>query len=99
MESGTKLQQCADSTVHDDAPARRLDDAANDLEERRLAGAVFTNHAERLASCNFERDAVERAKNMLGAVAAQQIPNKPQPPAARIDLRVVFADVRQREEG
>src|SRR5208337_5027979 len=44
------------------AAARRLDDAADDADQRRLAGAVRAEQRENLAAANLKADVLERLK-------------------------------------
>ena len=48
--------------VHQDAAARRIDDAADDADQRRLAGAVGAEQRENLAVADFQVDVLERLK-------------------------------------
>ncbi len=48
-------------TVRDDAPAARRDDAADDVDQRGLAGAVRAEEGEDLALAYLEIDRLERA--------------------------------------
>ncbi len=98
VEPRAQLQQRADAAVDDDGAARRLDHAGDDLQQRRLAGAVLADDAERRACHQLEPDAVERAEDVRRAVAAQQVPDELQPPATGLDLRVVLAHATQLEQ-
>src|SRR5437764_9518229 len=64
METGAELEQRADAAVHAHGAARGLDDAGHDLQQRRLAGAVLADDAERFAARELERYAIERAKDV-----------------------------------
>jgi hypothetical protein len=43
----------------------------DDFQERRLAGAILADDAERRAACEFERDVIQRAENLRRAAPAQ----------------------------
>ena len=49
MKAGADFQQARDAAAQGDAPGGRLGDAAEDLEQRALAGAVAADDAEDLA--------------------------------------------------
>ena len=98
MEARAQLEQRADAAVDLHRAARRRDHARDDLQQRRLARAVLADDAERLAALQREAHVVERAEDVRGAVAAQQVAHEAQLPAARLDLRVVLADVVERQQ-
>ena len=93
-----QLQEGADASVHLDRAVRRLDHAGDDLQQRRLAGAVFTDHAERLPAAKLEGHAVDGAEHAGRAPTTQQVPYEPQPAATRFDLRVVLADALEPQQ-
>ena len=84
--------------LHPHRAARRLDHAGDGLQQRRLAGAVLADDAERRAAVQVEAHVVERAKHVRGSASAQQVPDEPHAAAARFDLRVILADPGQREQ-
>src|SRR4029079_1650316 len=98
MEPGAELEQRADAPVHGDAAACRLDPAPNDLEQRRLARPVLADDAERFAAAHRERHAVERTKDMRRTAPAKQVVDEADAPAARLDPRVILADIRKRKQ-
>src|SRR4029453_4874829 len=49
MEAGADLEQAADATANLGATLRRARDARQDLEQRRLAGAVVSDDPDHLA--------------------------------------------------
>ena len=60
MKAGADLQQARHPPAQPDAPCGRLGDAAQDLEQRALAGAVPTDDANDLAALDLETDVLER---------------------------------------
>ena len=54
MEARAQFQQRADATADVDPAAGRGDDAGDDLEQGRLAGAVLADDAQRLAGGEIE---------------------------------------------
>jgi hypothetical protein len=57
VEAGAELEQGRDAPADVDRPARRLDDLADQLQQRRLAGAVAADEADRLPRLRVQRDA------------------------------------------
>ena len=55
VEARAKLQQGIDAATDLDRAAGRTDDAADDLKQRGLAGAVLADDAEGFALADFER--------------------------------------------
>src|SRR5450755_833350 len=92
VKARSELEQRADTAMHCDAAARRSDDPCNDLEQRRLAGAIFTNDPQRLAGRELKGDVVERSKSMRYAAATKQIEDQPKAGRVVIGLGVVLAD-------
>ena len=70
VEAGSDLEQRRDAAVDRDAARVGLDDAREQLEQRRLAGAVAADDADGLAVRDLERDAVERRELVVDAAAA-----------------------------
>ena len=68
MEAGAQLEQRADAPLHVDAAARRRDHAGDDLEQRRLAGAVLADDAQRFAGGEVEAHVRKRAESWLGVL-------------------------------
>ena len=61
--------------VHLDRAGRRLVDPGEDLDERRLSGAVVAEQAQNLAAVDFERDVVkyvDRAERLVDAGQLEQ---------------------------
>ncbi len=59
VEAGAELDEGRDFSVHREVPGRRLEEAGDELQERRLAAAVRPHDAERLAPRHRERDVRE----------------------------------------
>ena len=73
MEAGAELEQGGDAAAGLDAPRGRLDDPGGEAEERRLAGAVPADQADRLAGLDPHRDVAERPDlGRLGAVPGEE---------------------------
>ena len=60
IESGAELEQRRDSTFKPNRSVRRFECAGDDLQQRRLARAVWTNDAGGCAGFDFETDVAER---------------------------------------
>src|SRR4030095_6522400 len=104
METGAQLNQRRDAPLDSDRAARRFRDAGNEFERGALAGAVSSDHAERVAARHGERHAVERGKRLVGPQIPYETPlqeralqcRKPAATVAAIDLRdVVELDGRR----
>ncbi len=67
VESRTELEQRGDAPALLDRARRRLDDAADDLQQRALAGAVVPDQADRAAGADVETDVAERPEVLLVA--------------------------------
>ncbi len=77
MEAGADLQQRPNAAADLRAPLRRLRDPREDLEERRLAGAVAADDPHNLALLDLERNVLERPDMaLLVAVAAAEEPKR-----------------------
>src|SRR5690606_41240939 len=74
VEPRADLQERPDAAVELDAPASRGGDAREDLEERRLAGAVAPDDPERLAVRHLERHVVDGGDEPLLLPAARPDP-------------------------
>jgi hypothetical protein len=75
MEPGAQLDQGGHAAVRRDGPRGRSQDAGDQLEERRLARPVGTDHPDGLAACHLEVDPLEGEETVLSArpqLAAQQ---------------------------
>jgi hypothetical protein len=59
METGSDFEQAGYSTVEFHSPARRLQNARQDLEQGRLSGAVATDDADDLAALDLEIDVAQ----------------------------------------
>ena len=59
--AGAGSSRVTSSSVELDVPARRQVEAGDDVDERRLAGAVRPDQADDLVPVQLERDVVERA--------------------------------------
>jgi hypothetical protein len=60
VEPGSELEQGADPSVDGDAALGRLDDSGDQAQQRRLAGAVPADKADRLTRLDRERHVLER---------------------------------------
>ena len=60
MKTGADLEQARDAAAQHDAALRRLGDAAEDLEQRALAGTVAADDADDLAPLDLEAHILER---------------------------------------
>ena len=69
MKASADLEQAGDAARDRDAPFARLGDARQDLQERRLAGAIAPDDAEHLAALNLEAHVLQRPE-FLGRLAA-----------------------------
>src|SRR5690606_33931920 len=74
VEPRADLQERPDAAVELDAPASRGGAAREDLEERRLAGAVAPDDPERLAVRHLERDVVEGVEERVLLLAGRPDP-------------------------
>ena len=59
MDAGPHLDERADLALGVDPAGVRVHDAGDDLEQRRLAGAVGADEADRLARLDLERDVAQ----------------------------------------
>jgi len=59
VEARPELDEGRDLPVDPEASGGRLEEAGDELEERRLAGAVRADDAERLAAADLEADVRE----------------------------------------
>ncbi len=70
VETCAELEQRGDASAHIDHAARRRENAADDLQQGRLAGAVAADQADRLAVADIQIDVVQRMElAMPGAPA------------------------------
>ena len=60
MKTGADLEQACDAAPQQNSPLGRLRDAAQDLEQRALAGTVAADDADDLALLDLEADILER---------------------------------------
>ena len=60
MEARAELEQRADPPADGDAAGRRLDDSREQAQQRRLAGPVAADEADRAAGLDRERDVAQR---------------------------------------
>ena len=67
MEAGPDLEQAADAAADRGSALGRSRDAGEDLEQRRLAGAVSPDDPERLAFLEVERDVPESPDLLVSA--------------------------------
>jgi hypothetical protein len=65
VEAGAKRQDRRNAAMHLDAAGCRRGDAADDLQKRRLTGAVAADNADALALANFEAHIVEHPVLMI----------------------------------
>ncbi len=73
MEAGADLQERRHAAADADFSAGRLGDAAQDLEQRALAGAVAADDADDLARLDREGDVLERPE--LGLIGRTDAPS------------------------
>src|SRR5207247_3580253 len=66
MKARAELDERGDAAVHADAPRGRLEDAGDELQQRRLPGAVAPDDAEGLAAIDGERHLLHRRQGRLG---------------------------------
>src|SRR5437867_766295 len=66
MKSRAELDQRSNASVHRDRSAGRLENAGDDLEQRRLARTVAPDDAERFAAVHGERHVLQRLDARLG---------------------------------
>src|SRR5262249_3611957 len=71
VKAGADLQQACHPAPDDDAAGARVGDAREDLEERRLAGAVAADDAHHLAALDLERHVLQRPE-LLHLVACER---------------------------
>ena len=71
VEAGADLEQRRDAPVDRDRARVGLDDAGEQLEQRRLARAVAPDDADGLPVRDLERDAVERRELVVDARAGR----------------------------
>ena len=104
VEASADLEQAGDAPLHLDPSARRGGDAAQDLEQRALAGAVAPDHAEHLALLDFERHVAQRPDRLTGAVAVVALADseqrvglaaQPSPPQAQVVGQRAGADLTE----
>ena len=72
MKATPNLKQRVHGARHVERAARRLRHAADQLQERALAGAISADDGHLLAARDLERDAVERRDFSPGPRAAEQ---------------------------
>src|SRR5262245_42525009 len=60
MKSGADFKQTANSSAEFDLTGSRFRDSAENLEQRRLAGAVATNHSQHFTLSNVETHVLQR---------------------------------------
>ena len=73
VEPGAELDERHDVSGHTDSPARRPGDARNQLEQRRLAGAVAADDAEARALRHLERDIAQRVDRGIDRAARRAV--------------------------
>jgi hypothetical protein len=62
IEAGAQFQQRGDAAVDDDRSGRGLEDAADQLQQGALAGAVAADDADRFAAPDVEGDILQRGE-------------------------------------
>ena len=72
VKAGADLEQAADAAAQPHPALGRLGDAAEDLEQRALAGAVAADDADDLALLDFEAHVLQRPK-LLDLVALNDL--------------------------
>ena len=65
MKSSTDLQERRYPAAQPNGSLRRLDDAAEDLEQRRLASPIAANDADDLPALDFEADIVQCPERLV----------------------------------
>ena len=73
VEARSDLEQARDTPTQQDAPFCRLGDAAQDLQQRALSGAVATDDTENLALFDLEAHIPKRPK-FLDFIALHHLP-------------------------
>ena len=73
MKAGADFEQARDPAAQDRASARRLGDPAQNLQQRRFAGAVASDDAEHLAALDLEAHILQRPE-FLDLVALHDLP-------------------------
>src|SRR3954471_21089037 len=77
MKAGGHFDQRADAPGDRDLAAGRAQDAGQQLEQRRLAGAVGADDADRLAGLDVERDVAQRPQFLLAQLVTLLPPQHP----------------------
>src|SRR5437867_1917583 len=96
MKAGAHLQEARDPTAQRHATLGRLGDAAQDFEQRALAGAVATDDADDFALLHLEAYILERPE-LLDLVALHDLPPADQVGGlARKASRLAYDGVAQR---
>ena len=93
MEAGPDLEQRRDAAVDRDRCRVGLDDAGEQLEQRRLARAVAADDADGLAVRDLERDAVERRELVVDAAPAADDRRLERRLAAAVDAVALLGSV------
>ena len=86
VEAGAKLDQRRDAAIDLDAAGRRLQGAGNDLQQRRLAGAVAADDADRLPLAHLEIDPLQHGGKLVEPLVA---PDHLHQPVRRLAVDVV----------
>src|SRR5580700_4843427 len=76
MKPGADLEHAGDTAGELDAPLVGLGNAADDLEQRRFAGAVAADDADDFAALDLEGDVLERPKILGGRCHAVRLAAK-----------------------
>ena len=97
VETGSHFEQAADAAEDRRAPARRPGDPREDLQQRRLAGAVPADDPDGLAGGDLEGDVLERPQELVAArpaaaEAAGREPREGDERVAQCLVRLALAD-------
>jgi hypothetical protein len=66
MKAGAQFDQRGDASVDRHLSGCRFEDAGDDFQQRRFSGAVASDHAERFAAMDRERDLAQRGHGLFG---------------------------------
>ena len=97
VESGPEFEQCRQAPSDDHLPLGRRQRPGDDLQQRRLAGAVAAEEADGLAAAHLERHVAQGPElAMVGADAGGQ--ELAQPVARTLVNLVDLADVLRNDD-
>jgi hypothetical protein len=93
VEAGADLEDAADAAADRRRPLRRRRDAREDLEKRRLAGAVLADEADHLPLLDRERHVLERPEVLRRVIDVLQAEGAPHGVRDRVAERLVAGAV------